>query len=147
MRVLSTDLVALLDGQRLVLARNTTGNGAINLAIVESVSSDGKPTRALGRDRPGRTLDGAGDRRTGYSQPDLHETHEIQFIEESINTIDTHRRAGGYSRVVLAAAPKALGILRNRFSHHPSPFSFIEVPKNYTKTPISEVSRLLADYE
>ena len=60
MRVLSTDLVALLDGQRLVLARNTTGNGAINLAIVESVSSDGKPTRALGRDRPGRTLDGAG---------------------------------------------------------------------------------------
>ncbi len=147
MRVLSTDLVALLDGQRLVLARNTTGNGAINLAIVESVSSDGKPTRALGRGRPGRTLDGAGDRRTGYAQPDLHETHEIQFIEESINTIDTHRRAGGYSRVVLAAAPKALGILRNRFSHHPSPFSFIEVPKNYTKTPISEVSRLLADYE
>lgn len=147
MRVLSTDLVALLDGQRLVLARNMTGNGEINLAIVESVSSNGEPTRLLGRERPGRTLDGAGDRRTGYAQPDLHEANEVRFIEESINTIDSHRRAGGYSRIILAAAPKALGILRNRFAHHPSPFSFIEIPKNYTKTPISEVSRLLANHE
>ncbi len=147
MKVLSTDLVALLDGQRLVLARNMANNGAINLAIVESISVEHPPTRALGRDRPGRTLDGAGDRRTGYAQIDQHEADEARFIEDAIHKIDQHRKLGGYSRVILAAAPKALGILRTRLSHHPSPFSLVEVPKNYTKTPIAEVSRFLAEHD
>ncbi len=147
MKVLSTDLVALLDGQRLVLARNMAGNGDVSLAIVESIATKNPPSRALGRDRPGRTLDGAGDRRTGYAQIDPHEANEAQFIEGAIQTIEQHRTLGGYSRVILAAAPKALGILRTQLSHHPSPVPLIEVPKNYTKTPIAEVSRFLAEHD
>ncbi len=145
MKVLSTDLVALLDGQRLVLARNIANNGVINLAIVESISVEHAPSRALGRDRPGRTLDGAGNRRTAYTQIDQHEAEEARFIQDAIQTIEQHRKLGGYSRVILAAAPKALGILRTQLSHHASPFPLIEVPKNYTKTPITEVSRFLAE--
>ncbi len=146
MKVLSTDLVALLDGQRLVLARNAAHNGVINLVIVESISAEHGPARALGHDRPGRTLDGAGNRRTAYAQIDPHEAEEAQFIQDAIQTIEHHRQLGGYSRVILAAAPKALGILRTQLSHRASPVPFIEVPKNYTKTPIAEVSRFLAEH-
>jgi protein required for attachment to host cells len=145
MKVLSTDLVALLDGQRLVLARNVAGNGDISLAIVESIATKNPPSHTLGRDRPGRTLDGAGDRRTGYAQIDPHEANEARFIEEAVDTIGQRYKQGGYSRVILAAAPKALGILRTRLAQSSGAFPVIEVSKNYTKTPIAEVSRLLAD--
>lgn len=147
MRVLSTDLVALLDGQRLVLARNMAGNGDVSLAIIESIATKNPPSHMLGRDRPGRTLDGAGDRRTGYAQMDPHEVNEARFVEDAVHTITQRYEQGGYSRVILAAAPKALGILRSQLAQSPRAFPVIEVSKNYTKTPIAEVSRLLADQD
>lgn len=97
------------------------------------------PDRDLGRDRPirGRTI-GTGAP-FAIDAPSLHDAAERAFIEERAVFLNAAAAKNSFGKLVLAAAPKALGILRKALGPEASSRVIAVFDKDLTKTPGDEL--------
>jgi len=106
--------VLVADGAR---ARVFAGTGrGFGLRELEegSFSGERRPSRALRGDRPGRTFDSAGPGRHAMEPPsDPHRLAETAFLRETAAWLAEREQGGAFDRLVVIAAPRALGELRN----------------------------------
>src|SRR5690606_13764330 len=99
-------------------------------------------THEQGTDRPGRLSDGpvraaaAGGegfpQRSGIAQTDWHQLEEARFADELAEMLYKRAHAGEFSRIVLVAAPRVLGDLRERLHQVVTDKVVGEVPKTLT---------------
>lgn len=70
-------------------------------------------SRELGGDRPGRTFDSAGPGRHAMEPPsDPHKLAETDFVRSLTEWLSEQEKRNAFERLVLIAAPRALGELR-----------------------------------
>jgi len=103
--------------------------------IPEELGLEVRPKR-LGEimsDRPGRSHDSVGSARSAmeYASDPVREA-ERDFCQEVLWLIGSHHRRGDFDRLVVAAAPRMLGLLRDRRSRDIAAATVAEVPKDYT---------------
>jgi protein required for attachment to host cells len=121
-----------LDGARARIVRDLE-ESAHGAPIPEELALEVRPQR-LGEimsDRPGRGHASVGSARSAmeYASDPVLEA-ERAFCEEVLWLLGSHQRRGDFDRIVVAAAPRMLGILRDRRSRDMAAAVVAEIPKD-----------------
>lgn len=143
LRLLSKTWVLVCDGSKALLFQNIGDAQAINLKMVETFVEPHAPARELGTDRPGRAHESMGDSRSSMQESDLHQQAEDRFLRDVAAKIDAMVRSATIAALVIAAPPKALGVLRTSVSHATKAVIKREIAKDMVKLPTTEIQRHL----
>jgi protein required for attachment to host cells len=106
---------------------------------------DLKPDRELSAERPGRVHESANQVRHAIERDDLHQREKERFAQGLAADLDRRLAGGEYSRLVVAAAPETLGVIRSALSERVRAAIMAEIPKDLTKLPNTQVKALLGD--
>lgn len=69
------------------------------------------------QDRPPRVHDRQGPARHGMDKRDLHEAEEENFLKRVATRLGEAEKQGAFDHLVIAAPPRALGLLRGLLPH------------------------------
>lgn len=142
MKPKKTLVVLANDGQARVLESEAPGKGLVEnekLALV----ADPDDAR---RDRRGRSNAAPGMARHAFDPPRSEAEHdEIEFAKLVVDAVEARFADGGFDRLVLVAAPKTLGMLRDHLPKGLGDALVADVPKDFLKKKPGEVVKLLED--
>ena len=93
-------------------------------------------------DKPGRSIQssGPGARSAVEYHTDPVEVRERRFVERLAQTLDEKHSEGRFQRLVIAAAPAALGDLRPALSEAVKQTILAELPKDLTNIPTAQLA-------
>lgn len=133
--------VLIADGAQARVLENTgPGKG---LKQVEGLDWSIEPLQAqdIVTDRPG-SKSGGGAHGGGMSpRTDPVEHRETEFVKSVAATLDRHQQKGDFDRLVIAAAPIALGDLRKAISAGVKKTVVAEINKDLTNLPTAQLDR------
>lgn len=132
-----TTWIVIADGnQARVLEHNGPGRG---LSPVEGLQFEQEHLKAreIMADKPGRTFASAGPgaRSSMEYHTDPVEVRERRFVENLADVLDRKHTEGAFDRLVIAAAPNALGDLRPALSDGVRSAVIAELPKDLVNVP------------
>jgi protein required for attachment to host cells len=136
--------ILIADGAQARVLENTgPGKG---LKQVEGLDWSIQPLQAqeIVTDRPG-TKGGGGSPNRGGMVPrtDPVEHREAEFVKSVAATLDRHQQRGDFDRLVIAAAPIALGDLRKAITPGVKKTIVAELNKDLTNTPTAQLDQHL----
>lgn len=138
--------VLVCDGAKSLLFENIGDTHAINLHLSEVITESHAPTRDLGSDRPGRVYDSMDGSRSRTEETDWHAAAEVEFLGRAARQLETLVATGRVRGLIVIAPPKALGILRARFSSAARKVLRGEIAKDLVKMPTADIERFLLEY-
>jgi protein required for attachment to host cells len=103
------------------------------------------PDRELQSDRPGRVHESASAVRHAIERDSLHRREKERFACYLANVLEEKFANHEFDRLVIAAAPEVLGIIRAELSHKLQGVILGEIAKDFTKVPNNEVRDHLGD--
>ncbi len=104
------------------------------------------PTREQGTDKPGRTFESIGNRRSAYEPPaDWHAQAKRDFAREIAGLLKEKSRNGDFDKLILVAPPEMLGNLRPLLSPETKEKLLGEVNKDYTQLTPREIKEQLSE--
>jgi protein required for attachment to host cells len=136
--------VLICDGRKALLFQNAGDRVYPKLETREMFEHDTPPTRELGTDGPGRFFSPADGRRSSAEPTDLHVQEEQRFLTTLAHHLDRYATDHGIKDLVIAAPPRALGILREKLPHHVRGLIRAEIDKDYVAMPAYEIEKHLA---
>ncbi|MFQ3595090.1 MAG: host attachment protein [Sphingomonadaceae bacterium] len=136
--------IVVADGGRFALFRNRGTPFDPDLELIEQEAADFPKTSELGADRPGRAFESVGARRSAYEMTDIRDKVEEDYCRDIARRVE-QLVAGTREGVLLVAAPRALGTIRDALSGEARASLTAEVAKDYTGLSAAEVGRLLAN--
>jgi protein required for attachment to host cells len=136
--------ILIADGARArILRHEGPGKGVQQVEGLE-FSQGNKRAQDIMADRPGRSFQSAGDKRSAYEpQTDPVEKREADFVQRLAEYLETERQRGAFDRLVLVASPIALGALRASLNPHLDAMVMAELNKDLTKVPNNEMGKHL----
>ena len=135
--------VLVCDGSKALLFKNAGDAQAINLQAVTTLHEWHPPSRDLGTERPGRAVDSHDGSRSAVGNADLHQEAETKFLHEVALKLDQAVHEHQIKALVIAAAPKALGVLRDCLTPATKQVVTGEIAKDLVKLPTLEIERHL----
>ncbi len=138
------DWVVVCDGAKALLLQNVGDEMFPNLKTREVYQQDDPPTHEQGTDAPGRSFQSVGHKRSAMEQTDWHEQGEHRFLERLATHLDAAVQAGTIKSLVIAAPPRALGVLRPLYSPGFRRALRAEVDKDLVRLPVHEIEKHLA---
>jgi protein required for attachment to host cells len=136
--------VLIADGAQARVLENTgPGKG---LTRVDGLEFSQEPLLAqeITSDRQGRSFSSAGYGRSGYEpKTDPVEHREAAFLKTVAAMLDKKHCDRAYDRLVIAAAPIALGDLRKALTEGVKKSVLAEIPKDLINTPTTQLNRHL----
>jgi protein required for attachment to host cells len=136
--------VVVCDGAKALILENAGDAQDPNLKTRKVYEQDGKATRELGTDAPGRAASSVGSSRSAVEQTDWHDRAETAFLEKLAKTLDAEIAAGKVKSIVLCAPPRALGVLRQAYTPALKQAVRAEIDKDLVKIPVYEIEKHLA---
>lgn len=104
------------------------------------------PSRDIDADRPGRSHDRMGPGRHAMEPPtDAHREEKRRFADLLAQHLNAAALNGVYDRLILVAAPKTLGDLRQSLDKQAAAKLDGELPKDLTQVPDHELPGHLGD--
>ena len=136
--------VLVADGARARVLENTGPGRGVNEVPGMEYSHDAPRNREIMSDRPGRSFESADSRRHAMEPPsDPKRQAEADFVSGLVTMLEGKFKAGAFDRLVLVAAPQALGDIRKALSKELADAVYGELAKDHTKTPNGEMSKHL----
>lgn len=136
--------VLIADGAQARVLENT-GPGS-GFKQVEGLDWSQEPLQAqeIVSDRPG-SKGGGGSQGRGGMEPrtDPVEHRETEFVKSVAAELDRKQQSGAYHRLVIAAAPIALGDLRKAISPAVKKLVIAELNKDLTNLPTAQLDKHL----
>lgn len=103
-------------------------------------------SRELGRSKPGRTKDRAGQHKHAMEPPtDPHQHQEDEFLRSVAEKIKKASDHGSFDRLVVVAPPSALSTLRKTLAESVRSKVVDEVAKDLTNVPDTQIGDHLRD--
>ncbi len=97
-------------------------------------------------DKPGRAFSTAGTSRSAMQSPtDPVAKREADFAQMLADVLDDKFSKKAFDRLVIFAAPKAMGDIRDALSEATKTAVLAEIPKDLTKVPNDEIDKHLKD--
>ena len=100
---------------------------------------DLKPDQELSAERPGRVHESANVSRHAIERDDLHRREKERFAQSLADGLDKRFANREYDRLVIAAAPETLGVIRSALSEKVRAVILAEVAKDLTKIPNPQI--------
>jgi len=126
-----------------VFEHNGPGKG---LQAVEGLMFEQTPLKAgeIMADRPGRSYSSVGSGRSAIeSSSDPVAERERRFVENVAEELERKHQQNAFDRLIVAAAPTALGDLRPVFSKSLRDTIVAELPKDLTNLPTAQLGQHL----
>ena len=133
--------VLVADGaQAQVFEHEGPGKG---LTPVKGLHFEQTPLKAqdINTDRPGRHAGGGAGSRSGLEQSDPVQIREERFVKSVAAELEVLRQQGRFHRLIIAAAPTALGYIRPALSNGVKDTVIAELPKDLTNVPQPQLDR------
>lgn len=137
-------IVLVCDGRKALIFENIGDAELVNLKTVRVLEHELAATRAMGSDRPGRVHESAGSAHSAVDQTDWHDQAETAFIKDAAKALDDAVHAKGAKDVVIAAAPRAMGVLRDALPKGVRALVRAEVPKDLVHLSTGEIENAFA---
>jgi protein required for attachment to host cells len=138
------DWVIVCDGKKALVLENAGDEKFLNLRTREVHEHPDAKTHELGTDAPGRAFSSVGTERSSMEQTDWHEQEEDRFLRKLADRLDAAVNAGLTKSLILIAPPRALGVLRQTYSHNLRAAVRAEIDKDFVKLPVHEIEKHLA---
>jgi protein required for attachment to host cells len=139
--------VVVCDGKKALLLENQGDDKYLNLKTKEVYEQQVPKTHELGSDEPGRSFQSAGSMRSAMDQTDWHDESERAFLEKLVKRLDVAVQSGETKSLILVAPPRALGVIRNTYSHNGHALKTAirgEIDKDFVRMPVYEIERHLS---
>lgn len=140
----SGEWVIVCDGAKALFLQNAGDSKFPNLQTREVMEQEVPPTSELGSDKPGRSHSSVGSGRSAVEQTDFHTLQEDAFLRSIMIKLDAAAQAGQMKSIILVAPPRALGVLRQHYTHALKHAVRNEIQKDYVKMPIYEIEKHLS---
>lgn len=137
------DWVAVCDGRKALILENAGTRACPKLQTKETRGQEAPRTAEMGAERPGRVQESATASRSAVAQTDWHEIAEREFLAGFARRLDQAVAAGETEALVVVAAPRALGVLREVFSPSVRKAIAAEISKDYVNMPVAEIEKRL----
>jgi protein required for attachment to host cells len=138
------DWVVVCDGKKALVLENVGDTKVLNLKTREVHEQPDQKTHEQGTDAPGRSINSIDSRRSAMEQTDWHEQEEERFLRRLASHLDAEINAGNAKSVIMVAPPRALGVLRQAYSHNLRNVLRAEIDKDFVKMPVDQIERHLA---
>jgi protein required for attachment to host cells len=102
------------------------------------------PARAYASDRPGRTKDRFGHGRHAMEMADSKSAQEAAFLDSVLAGLETALAASRFQRLVIVAAPRALGTLRKQLPANLDKVLYTTLDKDLTRSPVEAIEKQFA---
>lgn len=142
----SVTWILLADGaQAKVFEHSGPGTG---LTAVRDFQLDEEPlmAREIMADKPGRSFSSVGHGRSAmeYSS-DPVQVRETRFVKRVAEILERRFQESAFNRLIIAADPTSLGVLRDEFSDRLKAAVVTEMPKNLTNLPTDKLEKHFKD--
>ena len=138
------DWVVVCDGKKALVLENAGDEKFLNLKTREVFEQPDAKTSELGTDAPGRSINSVNGRRSAVEQTDFHDQEEQKFLHKLLGHLDAEINAGRAKSLILVAPPRALGVLRQSYSHNLRSALRGEIDKDFVRLPVYEIEKHLA---
>jgi protein required for attachment to host cells len=144
LKIRQGDWVVVCDGKKGLVLENAGDEKFLNLKTREVYEHSDSKTRELGTDAPGRTFNSVGAGRSAIEPTDWHAQEEDRFLRKLAERLDAAVNAGEAKALILIAPPRALGVLRQTYSHGLRAALRAEIDKDFVRLPVHEIEKHLA---
>ena len=132
--------VVIADGSRARFLESLGPGKALTPASLPALSSELRPTREIGSERPGRVHDRMGAARHALApRVDWHEFEKTAFAGDVAAVLNRAAKSKAFDRLVLVAPPKTLGALRAALDKQTAELVTGHLGKDLTNHPLSEL--------
>jgi protein required for attachment to host cells len=138
------DWVVVCDGKKALLLENAGDEKFLNLKTKEVYEHPDPKTHEQGTDAPGRAINSVDGRRSAMEQTDWHDLEEQRFLQTLARHLEAGINGGHAKSLIVIAPPRALGVLRQAYSHNVRTALRAEIDKDFVKLPVHEIERHLA---
>jgi protein required for attachment to host cells len=138
------DWVVVCDGKKALVLENAGDEKFLDLKTREVFEHADPKTHELGSDAPGRSFSSVGHGRSAMEQTDWHEQEEQRFLHRLAGHLEAQLNGGKTKSLVIVAPPRALGVLRQAYSHNLRNALRAEIDKDFVKLPVHEIEKHLA---
>jgi protein required for attachment to host cells len=143
LRIGRGEWLVVCDGAKALILENAGSKGVPKLQTKEVHEQPDPKTSELGTDAPGRVHQSVGTMRSAMQQTDWHDEAERAFLTKLAGRLDAAVLSGETKALFVAAAPRALGVLRQAYSSHVRGALRAEIAKDLVKMPVHEIEKHL----
>jgi protein required for attachment to host cells len=143
LHLLPREWVVVCDGCKALILENAGDERFPNLRCREERDQADPPTHAQGTSPPGRVQASVGSAHSSVEQTDWHELAEDRFLTDLAHDLDAAVTKGEANALIVVAPPRALGVLRRKWSPRLRAALKAEIDKDYVKKPIFEIEKQL----
>jgi protein required for attachment to host cells len=136
--------VVVCDGAKALVLENAGDHKFPNLKTIEVLEQKDPPTRELGTEKPGRSMNSVGNNRSAVEQTDWHDLSEKAFLVDLAQRLDAAVAGGKVKSLILVAPPRALGMIRPAYSPALKSAVRAELDKDFVKLPVYEIEKRLS---
>jgi protein required for attachment to host cells len=144
LKIQQGEWVVVCDGAKALVLENVGDEVFPNLKTKEVYEQEDPMTHEQGTDAPGRAMNSVGSARSAMEQTDWHTQAEHRFLEKLAARLDAAVSAGETTSLVLAAPPRALGVIRQAYSPGLRRALHAEIDKDLVKLPVHEIEKHIA---
>lgn len=136
--------VVVADGEKALICENTGTQREPRLTLHDKTEQSLAPTREIAADRPGRMPDPGPGQRSAMEATDYHRQAKERFAIELAARLDALVAERTPERLVIAAPPQVLAVLREEFAASVSARVIAEIPKTLTHHPLDRLGTVVA---
>jgi protein required for attachment to host cells len=144
LRIHEGEWVVVCDGTKALVLENVGDAKFPNLKTKQVYQQSDPLTHEQGSDAPGRAINSIDGRRSAMEQTDWHTQQEERFLRKLARQLDAAIDAGRTKSLIVVAPPRALGVLRQTYSHSVRSALRAEIDKDFVKLPVHEIEKHLA---
>ena len=137
--------VVIADGEKALFLENMMDAQDPNLVVRRIDEQDNPPDSDQGTDKPGRMADGGPGQRSAFDETDWHQLAKMRFADDLADTLFKMVHQGRIKRLVIAAAPRILGEIRQSLHKEVESVLVGEIDKTLTNHPIDEIEKIVMD--
>ncbi|KEP70779.1 host attachment protein [Thioclava sp. BHET1] len=138
--------VVIADGEKALFLENTMDAEDPYLVVRRIDEQENPADHAQGTDRPGRMADNGMGQRSALDDTDWHQLAKMRFADDLADTLFKLVHKGRIERLVIAAAPRILGEVRQKLHSEVSNIVVGEIDKTLTNHPIDEIEKIVAGH-
>jgi len=136
--------IVVADGARAQVFVNKGQGAGLKSALPHALIADNRPSGDIAADRPGRAFDSTGSGRHAM-QPstDPHRHQQKTFAKTIATMLDDQHNKKAFDQLIIVAAPRMLGDLRDALAEPIRQLVFAEIDKDLTKLPVDDLTKHL----
>ena len=143
LKIKAGEWVVVCDGGKALILQNAGDEMFPNLQTRETHEHANPETSEQGSDRPSRVHESHTHARSSVAQTDWHEQAEHGFLNTLARRLDEAVRARKTEGLIVVAPPRALGYLREAYTHAVRDAVRQEIAKDYVNLPVYEIEKHL----